>query len=274
MKIPEFASKKELFDFLVKNEDRIIAAKKATIKLADAVTFGFFPIDKDGNAEKANKPVKEDVDELKVKVVINTTNLRDSHEDVHIPGLWKKSLKENRDIFFDQEHKHEFDSTIADYDELKAYTETFTWKDLGFKYEGETEALLFDADVKQERNPFMFKQYKSGRVRNHSVGMQYVKMCACINDKDYPQQYTNWNKYFPMVANKEDAEQNGYFWAVTEAKIIEGSAVKRGSNWATPTLENNMKQEPAESTPDIEPSAADTQKEQKEIINIIKNFKI
>ncbi len=134
MKRPEFKTQKEVFAWIAANEERIIAAKKATIKLADAVTFGAFTFEKGEQAEKANKPVKEDVDQVKVKAVINTTNLRDSHEDVHIPGLWKKSLKENKDIWHDQEHKHTFDSTISDYDDLKAYTETMTWKELGLKW--------------------------------------------------------------------------------------------------------------------------------------------
>ena len=39
-----------------------------------------------------------------------------------------------------------------------------------------------------------------------------------------------------QMTNKEIAEQYGYFWAVTEAKVIEGSAVVFGSNYITPTL--------------------------------------
>ena len=89
MKLPEFATKKELLDYVARNEDRIIAAKKAAIKFADACTFGAFCFEKDQIADKANKPVTEDVDQVKVKAVINTTNLMDSHDDVHIPGLWK-----------------------------------------------------------------------------------------------------------------------------------------------------------------------------------------
>lgn len=268
MELPKFNSKKELYDYLIKNEDKIIAAKKAAIKFADACNFGAYSFEKDQFADKANKPVKDDLTEIKVKAVINTTNLMDSHSDVHIPGLWKKSLKENKDIWHDQEHKHGFDSTIADYEDLKSYTETMTWKDLGFKFDGETECLMFESQVKQERNPFMFDQYKAGRVRNHSVGMQYVKIVMCINEKSAGSHYEAWNKYFPMVANKEDAEMQGYFWAVTEAKVIEGSAVKRGSNWATPTLDNNMKSEPPEGTPQ-EPEKS-TQLTSEEIINAIK----
>ena len=270
MEIPKNLSKEELFRFLLKNQARIIADKKAQIKYADAFTFGSFTTDRDG-VDKANKPVTEDVDEIKVKPVINTTNLMDSHDDVHIPGLWTKSLKENKDIFHDQEHKHGFDSTIADYDDLKAYTQTFTWKDLGQKWEGETQALVFESTVRKERNEFMFKQYKQGRVKQHSVGMQYVKVAMAVNDKGFAEEYKTWNKYIDQIANKEQAEAQGYFFAVTEAKVIEGSAVKRGSNWVTPTLDNNMKSEPEQSTP--EPPAGTHKMTSEEIKSVFKNFK-
>ena len=58
-----------------------------------------------------------------------------------------------------------------------------------------------------------------------------------------------WDKYYPVVANKEIADECGYFWVVTEAKVIEGSAVPIGSNQATPTLnisEAKSTQPPAE----------------------------
>lgn len=270
MEIPKNLNRDELFAFLQKNQGRIIADKKAQIKYADAFAFGCFTFNKEGIADKANKPVTEDVDEIKVKPVINTTNLMDSHDDVHIPGLWTKSLKENKDIFHDQEHRHEFASTVADYEDLKAYTETYTWKELGQKWEGETQALVFESRVKKDRNEFMFNQYKQGRVKQHSVGMQYVKVAMAINHKDATEEYKVWNKYIDQIANREDAEKQGYFFAVTEAKVIEGSAVKRGSNWITPTLDNNMKQEPGQPTP-AEPVKATPNAE--EIRNIFKNFK-
>jgi hypothetical protein len=269
MEIPKSLPKKELFTFLEKNLNRIIADKKANMKKADAFSFGFFPVDKEGLTEKANKPVTEDVDEITVRAIINTTNLMDSHDDVHIPGLWNKSLKENKDIWHDQEHKHEFASTIAEGKGLKPYVKTYTWKELGQKWEGETQALVFDSTISKDgNNPFMFNQYKQGRVKNHSVGMNYVKVEMAINDKDYKDEFKTWNKYIDQVANKEQVEEQGYFFAVTEAKVIEGSAVKRGSNWVTPTEDNNLKSEPPEGTPQ-EPEKS-TQLTSDEIINTIK----
>ena len=82
----------------------------------------------------------------------------------------------------------------------------------------------------------MFEQYKQGYVDNHSVGMQYVKLRMCVNDKDYEKGKEAWDQYIDQVANKDVAEKQGYFWAVLEAKAIEGSAVPNGSNPITPTL--------------------------------------
>jgi ribosomal protein L37E len=47
-----------------------------------------------------------------------------------------------------------------------------------------------------------------------------------------------------MIANKADADLMGYFWAVTELKIRdEGSMVVKGSNDATPILQNPSPEE-------------------------------
>ena len=81
-------------------------------------------------------------------------------------------------------------------------------------------------------------------------------MVTCINDDDYPVQKENWDKYIEMVANRADAEADGYFWAILEAQIIEGSAVLFASNCVTPTLETTLlgtKNEPLTSTQEEPP---------------------
>lgn len=244
---------------IVKNKDTLIAQKKATIKHADGILFSGNPIIQVSKATNSK-------DGLQVKAVINTTNILDSHSDVHIKGLWKKSINENKNIMHLQEHQLAFDKIIADGKDLQATVKEYTWKELGYNFEGTTEALIFDSNIKSSRNAFMFKQYQEGNVKNHSVGMQYVKLALAVNDKDYPEEHQVWEKYIDQIANKQDAIDQGYFWAVTEAKVIEGSAVPIGSNFATPTLEVN---EPLKSTQKhIEPSK-DTQKKSI-LINILK----
>lgn len=252
-----FGTKKELHKFLIVNKDKLIAHKKATIKKADcpviiSPTLVFDPIKVE--AIKANNGVIPDIpnlESLDVVAVINTTNFFDNHCDVHIPGLWGRSLNNNKMIMHVNGHVMNWENIIADGDELKAYVKTFKWPELGLSYQGNTEALIFESKILRKRNEFMLNQYANKWVRNHSVGMIYVKMGFAMNDEDYPNEHEMWNKYYPEIANKEDAEERGFFWPVLEAKLIEGSAVPIGSNTATPTLEIG-KGDPSKDTHDTE----------------------
>jgi hypothetical protein len=133
-------------------------------------------------------------------------------------------------------HVQKFDHVITD--NVTPLAQTMSWKSLGFDFEGNTQALVFDSIIEKTKyNELMFDMYASGKVKNHSVGMQYVKLLYCVNSDDsyWQEEKANWDKYIKEVANKDEAESAGNFWAVLEAKIIEGSAVLRGSNYATPT---------------------------------------
>ena len=238
LEIPNYETKKELFAFLVANKDTLTTQKKSVIKLADGIGHTTLSAQKD--LRKANKSESSEiaqVEAFRVKAVINTTNILDSHGDVHIPGLWNKSLKENKRIMHIQEHQSSsFDKIIASGEDLKASVESISWKELGYNALGNTQALVFDSNVKESRNKYMFDQYKQGFVNNHSVGMRYVKMELAVNDEEYEKEKNFYDKYIDQVINRKDAEDLGYFWVVTEAKVIEGSAVPMGSNPITPTI--------------------------------------
>jgi hypothetical protein len=235
----KYATKEELFKFLKDNKQQLITQKKFEMKRADAVSFFVHSSNEKEETVKASENTEYllSKDRIKVKVIINTTKLFDSHGDVHIDGLWKKSLKEQKNLYLLQEHQMKFTNIISD--DVKASAQKMTWKELGFDMEGSTEALVFDSEIEKQRNTFMFDQYARGYVKNHSVGMRYVQMHLCVNsdDKYYREEKENWDKYISEVSNKSEAEEKCFFWAVTEAKIIEGSAVPMGSNWATPTQE-------------------------------------
>ena len=252
MNIPEGLEGKELFKFLKTNKSLLIASKKAAIKHADAfsINSNVF-VDKSGVLKEFSGEL-EDTGRLEATLIINTTNLLDSHTDVHIPGLWKKSIKETKDHYHIQEHEMKFDHIISE--DVKAFTKTYSWRELGYDANGTTEALVFVSSIPKDRNEFMYHQYRKGIVRNHSVGMRYVKIEMCINEPDdrwYAEEYEAWEKYIDQVINREEAEELGHFWAVTEAKVIEGSAVVRGSNWITPTQSVESKstiEEPVKTT--------------------------
>jgi hypothetical protein len=232
--IPENLQGKELYEFLKKNKNLLIAEKKSAMKKADDFAMNFFVNDK-GELINAFAPIDNTATVIKATSIINTTNWMDSHGDVHISGLWKKSLQETKDLYLLQEHEMTFAGIITD--QVKAYTKKFTWQELGYDMPGTTEALVFDSTIDNERNPFMFDQYRKGYVKNHSVGMRYVNLELAVNSSDeyWKEEFAVWNKYFDDIANKEVADAQGYFWAVREAKVIEGSAVPIGSNTMTPT---------------------------------------
>ena len=264
-------------DEIVRNKDVLMAQKKAAIKNADGIMGSTFApqLEKVVTVRKEITDGNSESNTLIAKLAINTTNILDSHGDVHIKGLWNKSLKENKMIMHLQEHQLNFDKIIADGNDLEASTKNMTFKELGYNFEGETQVLMFDSKIRKERNPYMFDQYKDGHVKNHSVGMRYVKLALAVNDEKYPEEKKVWDKYYPVIANKSDADAQGYFWAVTEAKVIEGSAVPIGSNRVTPTMEiQEAAKNGTSRNNDEPPEGTQSELKRKIIINQIKNFQI
>ena len=156
-------------------------------------------------------------------------------------------------------------------DEVVAYVQKMKSADLGFDFDGETEALVFETTIEKNRNPFMFEQYAKGYVKQHSVCMRRVKMFLCINstDKYYIEEKENWDKYIDEVANKDKALDNGYFWAIAEAQIIEGSAVLLGSNPITPTISVKNDEPLQDTRQDTQDSSLDNTIDAKELTNFI-----
>lgn len=247
LSIPEFADKDKLIDWLITNKAALTAQKKSTVKYADAISYSPVFV-----AEKADDVIKseaipESATRIKVRSIINTTKIFDSHGDVHIDQLWNKSLKETKDHYLVKMHDFSFEGIISD--NVKAFTKQMTWNEMGINYEGQTQALIFDSIIDKDENPYMFEKYRLGKVKQHSVGMRYVKIEMAVNDDRYEKEYAVWEKYFDLIVNKDEVLEVGYFWAVTEAKVIEGSAVVKGSNWATPTQSiQQVKNQPEKST--------------------------
>ena len=236
--IKSFDNESDQLKWIHENRNKIRSQRKSISKNSDSVSFISFAINERGETLKSEE-ISADATKLRVRVIINTTNLYDSHGDVHINNIWKKSLSESKVFYLVNQHMFNYEGILSD--EVKASAKMYAWKDLGYDYEGETQALVFDTVLDLESpyfqdspaNKKIFNLYKAGKIRNHSVQMRYVKDFICMDSEDYPEEKKNWDKYYPMVANKDDVGK--YFFAVTEAKIIEGSAVPRGSNSATPT---------------------------------------
>ena len=217
---------------LIKNKKEAIKLKKAQLKKCNVVDL---PSIKTVTTKGAI--LKEDNEEEIFRTIVgNTYGFMDSHDDVHIKGIFTKSIKENgQNVLHLHDHVHQLDAKVGT--PLKVYEEAVDWMDVGLDKIGKTTALLMDSRIEKARNPNIFADYKGSQITQHSVGMQYVKMELAVNDSDEEEEFAIWEKYKSEVINLDLAEEKGYFWAVTEAKLIEISCVIRGSNELTPTLE-------------------------------------
>jgi len=246
----EFEDKESMFLELSKNESKIVELKKAAIKESDSISTFFVLKD---NAEKALSFVKEGF----VYPVINTTNLMDSHGDVHFPNIWNKSLKDKaKKIFYILEHKLSFDNVIAFPNDVIAFVKTISWVDLGFDFEGETQALIYEIPKDKIKIQRVKELLEEKTAFENSVRMRYITMNLAVNSKspDLAKNKALWDERISKVANKKTAEEQGYFWAVDEASIEkEGSLCLFGSNSATPILyeaanSTSNKNEPLQNT--------------------------
>lgn len=270
----EFENREELFKHLRENYEEIKRVKKATVKYTDAVSFVNY--DKEDLATK-NIDV-EGFDSGYIYPVINTTNYMDSHNDVHVDGIWNKTVKEQQGkILYIQNHDLSVGSEIAYPKDVEMSVKSFTFKQLGYDADGTTEALIFKV-AKEDILEGRAKDRIEKRVPSqHSVRMEYVDFDLAMNsDSDEDKEFKdNYDKYIGVVSNREKVDSQGYFFVVREAKVSkEGSMVVEGSNDITPMLygkDANKDNEPTKVTQEQKGPSADTSNNQ--LINFYLNLK-
>lgn len=249
MDVKEFDTKKELFNYLITNKKELLELKKASLKCADVVITP--------QEEKVQKALfteyQDDPTTGKIKrdIITNTYNWLDSHGDVHVGNTFQKSISERATkVFHLHDHKHEVTAKVGQTLEIKEVA--VDWMDLGVNKLGSTTVLMATTEIKEKLNKDVFFQYLDNEIDQHSVGMRYVKIDLAVNDEEYKEEFSTWNKYIEKLGNKEKAEQQGYFWAVKEAALVEYSAVLFGSNELTPTV-INIDEPPIDGTQKTEP---------------------
>lgn len=233
---PEGMKGSELFRFMKANKSEIIDMKKSIRKNADAVTFD---IPKEAPKSGASKAYAFSNDEpngvILRTLVMNTYNWLDSHDDVHQNNLFAKSIND-RGNKIPHLHDHFFQLDARVGMPVSWQEKAVPWTDLGVDLQGNTMCLLCESNIMKELNKQVYKDYLNGRIDQHSVGMQYVKLDMAINDPDYEDEYKVWKSTFDKIGNQSTALDQGYYFAVYEAKLFEGSCVLLGSNELTPTL--------------------------------------
>lgn len=245
----QFKSQSEMFAYLVENKELIFSQKKSIIKRAEGGLSATYhnDISKSLFANKALKPVYSNDKEkglLKRTILANTYWWMDSHSDVHLgrgddengKALFTESIK-NREgkVFPIDQHNYSLDGRMGKTEKL--YEEKISWRALGVGKTGMTEGLFADAEISKEKNERRYKDYLNDEIDQHSVGMRYLDFQLAINDEEeYPKEYALFQKYIGKIGNRQAVEKQGYFFPISEAALVEYSAVIAGSNELTPTM--------------------------------------
>jgi len=238
-------NKSEKIAFIKGNRKQILKEKKAMPKLADALSFD---IAKDGSF----KMLPNTFNDNEVVIIGNSVGFMDSHKDVSMSGSWAKTVAERGGVVpIIKDHVYKVDNIFAE--NKGAFISQVDISELGYGKAGMTEVLGCIIAPDED----MLEKYQKGLIKQHSVGLQYIKLDLAVNDPEDEAGYKVWVANIDKVINRELAEEEGYFFPVFEQKLIEFSAVVFGSNPYTPAFTNNEKSlennEPSKDTLKVEP---------------------
>lgn len=271
----EFASKELMISYVKENLEQIIDFKKGCEQ--KSVDKGLAVSCKTLNGirmEVADKAISVDKDYY--YIAVNTTRILDSHDDLHINGLWNKSVvDQNGKNYLVDTHNLTIRDTIVRKEHIEIFVAKVTFASLGMPYAGSTQVLVYkfrkDKIVNKEAKEWL----ESGDAIQASVRMIYVSIEFAL-DSNAPEDKKakeNYDTYKGEIANASDFEYIPYFFIIKEAKNTrESSLVPFGSNPITGNIIKNI--EPSADTQKNEP-LKNTQrvKELKELSNKLKNVK-
>lgn len=259
--IPEFKTQSELFKHLKDNRKTYIAQKCSTPHKSDDFDYGVLELranSKEKIGVKVNKSIveKEDLmdDEIGVDVITNMAGWCDSYMDVLMPDCWNRTISEkgasNKQLIYHlKNHGDWLNGYATDHIIGGNVQMSSKWIDLSqFNIESDLkqgQALIGSSIVKKKYDAKCFHLYSDDEIKQHSIGLRYIKIFLCMNstEEEHTYEKENWDKYYKYVINKDKVDGRGYFWAVTEIKLLEYSAVLYGANELT-TVQGTSKNEP------------------------------
>jgi len=275
----EFTDKADMFKALKENKEDIINIKRSSIQKScdkgSSVSAKSIDISKLGMTSKGII-----TDDNYYYIAVNTTNILDSHNDLHKDGIWNKTAKEQQGKnYLVTDHKMELANVVGKKADIKMFVATIPFSVLGKSYTGDTQALIYKIHKDKVLNGIGKEWLESGDEIEASVRMQYVNIDLAMNSTEEgdESELKNYNDNINTIANKADFDSIDYFWIVTEAKNIgESSLVLMGSNDATGVVNDNKSTQPSNDTDKNEPSN-DTQTNPKDLnekakIEMLKKF--
>lgn len=261
----QFSSKDELISYVKNNITQIIDAKKVEQKSCDKGIQVSCKVLNGAKLMDAEKAITIDNDYW--YIAVNTTKILDSHDDLHVRGIWNKTLIDQQGRnYLVADHELKIDSTIVRKEHIEMFVATTTFYSLGMPYEGSTQVLVYKFRKDKVIHEGARRWLESGDEIQASVRMQYVVIEFAL-DSNHPEDAESkkrYDDYIGEIANKNDFEYIYYFFIIKEAKNVrESSLVLFGSNPVTGNNIGRKNNEPPIGTQkDVKPSTDTKRQEQ------------
>lgn len=250
---------KELFKHLVENKSELIAKKKALPRKSDGIGGSPYFYEVDGSSIKKTDigSIPKNATTIRAKIVANTSMWLDSQRDVLLPDCWARTIKDGQGRLHLKDHDYILDAEVGDV--VSIYSMDLALSEFGLNKTGIAQSLIYESDVQKSYDEKIFNKYKSGRIQAHSIGLQYKDIRLAVNDEDFKEEFAEYNKWIDRIINKDEVNEEGFFWAVYQIKLIEVSAVIAPSNILTLTLsvKNDTPNWPLDESTEAKPSKFD-----------------
>lgn len=261
-----FDNQKALFHALKDNEETIIGLKKAKAYKSIDKGQGISNI----SVFDKSHTSKASFESGFIYPAINSTHWLDSHQDVHIKGCYKRTVKSQQGkVYYIDTHLKGLSNIITRKNNIEMFYDDVEWNLLGKNIKGTTEALFFKIAEENVKAEYL-QLIKEDLELENSLAMMYKDIVMAMDSKDsaFKENKEVFDMYIDTIGNKEQAQRDGVFFAVKELAIMgEGSLcpVVGGSNSATSVIQINNSQ--SEKSPDNEQSEIEKSLQlQKELI--------
>jgi len=264
-----FENKEDLFKALRENAKDILSIKKKTIytgyNTLNPEESKCFVSNSQIKLKSLSNGANKDLfkDDSFFYFVINTTGVLDSHNDLHVKGIWNKSAKtrSGKNYLIDT-HNLSMKTTFAFPKDVEIFTADIPFKTVGKDYKGNTEALIYKVAKDKFRDKELAKELEEGLSVQCSVKMQYIQSALAMNsedeeDKEYLKAY---KENVTKIANLHELDEKPlYFFIQSEAKNVhEGSIVPFGSNSVTGVITSNKARDSLKDTQGTEAVKSNT----------------
>jgi len=175
-----------------------------------------------------------DLSSRTVSGMFNSYFFIDSDQDMLLPGAASKSISE-RGAGSKKGNKikhlkdHEWSDVIARIDVLDEREVDFNGQKLTGIYH---ESFYPESN---DSNDQLIK-IQEGLIDDRSIGFRYMDLAFAEKESNIESERQTWDQFYPLALNPEKADNAGFFWAVKEIKLFEGSDVAFGANELTPML--------------------------------------